>query len=336
MPYDALCLDESTYVKSGDSITHRALRGLMPAFDATIPMTGTPAENSLHDLWGQLYFVDRGEALGKKIGVFRERYCAPVVRENYVTWKVTRSEELRHACAHLCFVRRASDCIDMPELIFRDVHFELTNAERKYYDRMKQTKVLHVDEEPYPLANAGVVLDKLRQVCSGFVYDQERVPHTIDLIPSKVRALEECVDENFGRPMLIGFWYQGSKKQILESLGGRVPCIDRFTPPSLKRQYFADWSRGKIPILLGQVKTIALGMNMQSPEASILLYDLPWSHGQHWQFIRRVWRQGQQSNVVVRRLIARRTCEGYVAHVLKKKQQAEDELMSTILEEEPI
>lgn len=335
LPYDLLILDESTAVKSSSSVAFRALQALEPAFDAVIPMTGTPAENSLHDLWGQLWFVDRGEALGKRIGVFRERYCSPVVKENYATWKVTRAQDLRRDAAPLCFVRRATDCLDMPPLIFNDVVFDLTSAERRFYETTRKHYIVELPDEPFTLANAGVALDKLRQITSGFVYDEERVAHVIERVPSKIRALEEAVDEAFGRPILVGFWYQGSKR-LIQAAFPNAPAIDRFTPPREKERLFAAWSRGELPILLGQVKTIALGMNMQSPDASVIFYDMPWSHGQHWQFIRRIWRQGQATKVVVRRLIARYTVDGYVASVLKRKQQAEDELLTTILEEELI
>lgn len=332
MPYELCILDESTHVKSGESIAFRAMKALLPAFDAVVPMTGTPAENSLADIWGQLYMVDGGEALGKRIGVFRERYCKPVVRENYVTWQVSRPADLRKAAAPLCFVRQAEDCLDMPALTFRDVPFELAPSERKVYDRIKEKHVVPLDE-PIPLENAGVALDKLRQTTSGFVYDEERVAHQVGI--SKVKALRECIEESFGRPMLVGFWYQGSKQMIREHVGD-VPAIDRFTSSAEKRRLLRRWERGELPILLGQVKTVALGLNMQSPDASVLFYDLPWSHGQHWQFIRRIWRQGQKTRVVVRRLIARRTVDGYVANVLRRKQQAEADLFSTILEEELI
>lgn len=332
MPYELCILDESTHVKSGESIAFRAMKALLPAFDAVVPMTGTPAENSLADIWGQLYMVDEGAALGERIGVFRERYCKPVMRENYVSWQVSRPAELRHAAAPLCFVRRASDCLDMPALTFRDVPFELAPSERKVYDRIKEKHVVPLDA-PIALENAGVALDKLRQVTSGFVYDEERVAHSIG--DSKVNALRECIEEGFGRPMLVGFWYQGSKLKIRKALGD-VPAIDRFTSSAEKRRLLRAWGRGDLPILLGQVKTVALGLNMQSPDSSVLFYDLPWSHGQHWQFIRRVWRQGQKTRVIVRRLVARRTVDGYVAYVLRQKQQAESDLFSTILEEELI
>ena len=334
LPYDLLVVDESTIAKNPDSIAFRVMKALRPAFDACIPMTGTPAENSLHDVWGQLYFVDQGKALGKRIGVFRERYCSAVLRENYVTWKVTRAEELRQAAAPLCFVRRTVDCIDMPELIFRDIHFDLAPRERRFYESVRTDHIVDAGREPFPLENAGVVLDKLRQITSGFVYDEERTPHVVG--NSKALALLDCVEEAMGRPMLIGFWYQGSKHRIREVLGRDVPAIDRFTSKQEKGILLDMWKDGELPLLLGQVQTVAYGLNMQSPEASVLFYDLPWSHGLHWQFIRRVWRQGQMTHVMVRRLIARATADVYVSYVLRRKQRDEDELLTTILDEELI
>lgn len=334
LPYELLILDESNAVKNSDSVAFRALDAVEEAFDGVIPMTGTPAENSLHDLWGQLAWVGGREALGKRIGVFRERYCSSVRRENYVRWVVNPNgaRHLRHDAAPLCFVRRAEDCIDMPALSFVDVPFELSRREREFYDKIKTRRVVALDE-PFVCANTGVAFDKMRQVASGFVYDEERVSHQVG--ESKVDRLEECVDEERGRPMLVGFWFQGSKRLIRERLGD-VPAIDRFTSLEDKARYLDDWKRGRIPVLLGQIATMAKGLNMQSPDASVMIYDLPWSHGLHWQFIRRIWRQGQRTRVVVRRLIARGTVERHVARVLQKKQNEEDELMNTILELESI
>lgn len=340
MPYGVLCLDESSAVKNGASVAHRALWNLEHAFDEVVPMNGTPAENSLHDVWGQLRFVGAGEVLGEKVGVFRELFCSPVVRENYVSWRVTRPEPLRLAAAPYCFVRRASDCVDMPDLVHVDVRFDLGPRERRYYDRMKKTHVVP-GPEPVLIANAGVELDKLRQVCSGFVYvpNDDGTKTTVGVGRSKAKALCEAVEESQGRPLLVGFWYQGSKEIIQDALGAMridAPAVDRFSDVKQKRRLFEMWRDGELPVLLGQISSVAKGMNMQSPEAGIVMYDLPWSHGMYWQFVRRVWRQGQRTRVVVRRLIARATAETYVAWVLKQKQAQEEELMSVILQEELI
>lgn len=342
MPYDILCLDESSAVKTADSVAHRAMIGIEHAFEEVIPMNGTPAENSLTDIWGQLRFVGAGEVLGERVGVFRERYCRPVMRENYVKWEINRdrAQALRDDASPYCFVRRADDCLDMPDLIHRDVRFDLSPKERHYYDRMKATHVIPA-EEPVLLPNAGVELDKLRQVCSGFVYipNDDGTRTTIGVGRTKAKLLREVVEECQGKPTLIGFWYQGSKEIIrthLRTMGLEAPAIDRFTDTERKRTLFRQWSEGRLPVLLGQIQSVAKGMNMQSPDASITMYDLPWSHGLYWQFIRRVWRQGQSTKVIVRRLIARGTAESYVAHVLKKKQREEELLMDTILNEELI
>lgn len=336
-PYDALIMDECNAVKNSSSVAFRALSAIEEIFDYVLPMTGTPAENSLADTWGPCYFVDGGEALGKKIGVFRERYCKTVLRENYVRYEVSRPQELKLAAAPLCFVRRATDCLTMPPLIFSDVYFELSKQERRFFDSVDKRSVVPLDD-PFVCKNTGVAYDKMRQISSGFVYDEQRNPHPLGT--SKFDALEECIDESFGQPLFVGYWFNASGRAI--NAMTRVlrkkeyPIINRDTSTVDKARYLKLWGQGQIPVLLAQIGTIAKGPNMQSPHAGVLFYDLPWSHGQHDQFIRRVWRYGQNTQVVVRRLLGRNTKDAYVARILKRKQIDEDDFMTTILNEELI
>lgn len=337
IPYDLLVMDECNAVKNASSIAFRTLAAIEEAFDGVIPMTGTPAENSLADNWGPCYLVDHGEALGKKIGVFRERYCRPVLRENYVRWEVSRPHELMLAAAPLCFVRKANDCLDMPPLVFNDVYFDLGKRERKFFESIDKRSVVPIDD-PFVCKNTGVAYDKMRQVSSGFVYDEQRETHILG--SSKFDALQECIDEAQGQPVFVGYWFSASERIINDSMyflyGRRYPVINRDTSMADKAKYLKRWSQGRIPVLLGQIGTIAKGANMQSPHASVLFFDLPWSHGMHWQFIRRVWRYGQSTRVVVRRLLARYTKDVYVSSILKRKQINEEDFMDAILEEEII
>lgn len=339
LPYDLLALDESTFAKNSDSVAFRVLSAIEEAFDGVIPMTGTPAENSLHDLWGQLYFVDRGEALGPRIGVFREWFCRTRRSENFVKWEVIRKQDLRRAAAPLCFVRRADDCLDMPPLTFRDVHFRLSPRERRFFDSVnrKKSRVVPIDP-PYVCPNTGTAYDKMRQISSGFVYDEERNAHHLGT--SKYDAFMECVEETEGQPLFVGYWYGASARMINSATyferGYDFPVINGETTKQEKRRLMAAWRDGEIPVLLGQIGTIAYGANFQSPHAGVLFYDLPWGHGMHWQFIRRVWRFGQSTRVVVRRLIGIDTKDRYVASVLRRKQVDEDDFLDEVLREELI
>lgn len=337
LPYDVLVLDECNAVKTASSIAFRTLAAIEQVFDAVIPMTGTPAENSLADTWGPCYFVDGGEALGKKVGVFRERFCRPVVRENYVRWEVSRPRQLKLAAAPLCFVRRADDCLDMPPLVFNDVHFDLGKQERRFFDSINRRGVVPLDD-PFVCKNTGVAYDKMRQVSSGFVYDERRETHSLGT--AKYEALQECLEEACGQPVFVGYWFSASERLINGAThflhDKQYPVISRETSMRDKARYLRLWGQGRLPVLLGQIGSIAKGANMQSPHASVLFYDLPWSHGMHWQFIRRVWRYGQDTRVVVRRLLGRDTKDAYVARVLKRKQVDEADFMQAILDEECI
>lgn len=337
LPYDLLALDESTFAKNSDSIAFRVLSAIEEAFDGVIPMTGTPADNSLADLWAQLYFVDRGEALGPRIGVFREWFCRAKRSENHVKWEVIRKADLRRAAAPLCFVRRTDDCLDMPSLIFRDVSFRLGPKERRFFESVRKSKVVPL-AEPFVCPNTGTAYDKMRQISSGFVYDEDRNTHHLGT--SKFDAFLECLEEACGQPVFVGYWYSASARMInagaFSELGREFPVINGETTRQEKRRLMDAWRDGEVPVLLGQYGTIATGANMQSPRASVLLYDLPWGHGMHWQFIRRVWRYGQSTKVIVRRLIGVDTKDSYVASVLRRKQVDEDMFMDEVLREELI
>lgn len=73
--FDVLVLDELTSFKSHDSQRFKALRSEAPRFRYTYGLTGTPAPNGYGDLWAEMALIDGGDALGRTITEFRNRYC---------------------------------------------------------------------------------------------------------------------------------------------------------------------------------------------------------------------------------------------------------------------
>ncbi|RYF54995.1 MAG: DEAD/DEAH box helicase, partial [Comamonadaceae bacterium] len=78
-PYRTVVLDESTKVKGFRlrqgtqrakalaQVAHSKVRRL-------IQLTGTPSPNGLQDLWGQAWFIDRGQRLGRTYTAFSQRW----------------------------------------------------------------------------------------------------------------------------------------------------------------------------------------------------------------------------------------------------------------------
>lgn len=64
-------LDESTKIKNPDTDLTTAFFDLSPLFKRRIILTGTPVANRPEDLWGQIYFLDHGNALGADFATFK-------------------------------------------------------------------------------------------------------------------------------------------------------------------------------------------------------------------------------------------------------------------------
>ena len=53
------------------------MRKMRPFFKRVVILTGTPAPNTLMDVWAQMYLLDGGDRLGKTITEYRTRYFTP-------------------------------------------------------------------------------------------------------------------------------------------------------------------------------------------------------------------------------------------------------------------
>ena len=60
--FDHLVIDESSLWKAHDSQRFKALRKEIGRFGRRWLLTGTPAPNSLMDVWAQVYLLDQGES----------------------------------------------------------------------------------------------------------------------------------------------------------------------------------------------------------------------------------------------------------------------------------
>ena len=336
-PYDALVLDESTRIKSNSSVSFRALKACRDAFDACCVMTGTPAPQSLHDLWAQLWMVDKGVALGQKITHFHVKYCAELVYENYRRWTVIEPEALLRDIEGLCIVRRAKDCLDMPSLITRELLVELSAQSRRVYQRAAKERIVSLPDEPdeHALANAGVALSKCRQIASGFFYVTEDLHGQAVTRPVRLRshekldALIDLIEERNGSPLLVVYCYDEEVAMLKE----KYPELVIYNS-STTRDVIQRWRDGQIPVLAGQAQAVSLSVNMQSPDAGVCFFSMPWSFLDYLQSIMRVWRQGQKSNVVVYKLIAKDTVDEYVNLVLQQRASIDETLKTEILNQE--
>jgi hypothetical protein len=92
MPYDMLVVDEISYLKNTRTQRFKALSPMLDQFKRRFGLTGSPAPNSLMDIFGPQLVIDRGATFGKYITHFRTNYFYPTGYGGY-TWQIQAGAE---------------------------------------------------------------------------------------------------------------------------------------------------------------------------------------------------------------------------------------------------
>ena len=116
LPFDMAVIDELSSFKSYKSERFKAMRSARLYFKRLVGLTGTPAPNSLIDLWPQVYLMDRGIRLEKTITRYRERYFRPGRTNGNVVYSydlLPDSERLIHKkIEDICISMKSSDYLE--------------------------------------------------------------------------------------------------------------------------------------------------------------------------------------------------------------------------------
>ena len=328
---DVLVLDELSKVKHPKTQRFRALKPWLGRFKRRIGLTGTPVSNGLLDLFGQCYCLDLGRALGRFITHYRQAYFVPTGFGNY-TWVPQRDAEARifAAIAPLAQSLRATDALDLPELVERDVFVELPTEARRVYAELERELLTVIDDVTVTAANRAVALGKCRQVCGGALYHgDERA--WLDVHAAKLEALTDLVDELQGAPLIVAYEYQHELARLRATFGARTPALGGGVSMRDTTAAINAWNAGEVPILLAHPAAAGHGLNLQRGGSHVCWFTLTYDLELYDQLIRRIWRQGSVApRVIVHRLLARGTVDGVVRDVLARKRGGQDALFDAL------
>ena len=194
-PFDMVVIDELSSFKSPRSQRFKALRKVRPLVKRVVGLTGTPAPNSLIDLWSQIYLLDGGERLGKTMTGFRDRYFLPDKRNQRVIFTYKPKEGAQEAVyqklSDICVSMKAQDYLNMPERINNIIKVELPQKAKEKYKQLERDLLLPLKNVDIVANTAAVLSNKLLQMTNGAVYDEHgEVKHIHD---EKLRELEDTI-----------------------------------------------------------------------------------------------------------------------------------------------
>ena len=324
LPFDMLVIDESSSFKNHQAKRFKALRKAQPCFDRVVILTGTPAPNTLMDIWAQMYLVDRGEALGKTIGTYRQKYFKPGQTNGFVVYNyilLPGADRLIHeAIAPKVVSLKAVDYIKLPERMDNVVEISLPAKALKLYKQMERDYILSMGDEDITAVSAAALSNKLLQMSNGAVYDNDK--GVIQLHKAKLDKLVEIQELNEGQPILVFYAY----KHDLENLKTAFPDARELK----NSRDMENWNAGKISMLLAHPASTAYGLNLQAGGHLIVWYGLTWSLELYQQANARLHRQGQDKPVIVHHLVARGTMDERVMRAIKNKTAGQEALLEAV------
>ncbi len=298
--FDVVVLDEAQRIKSRDSKTAQAARGLHR--DRSWAMTGTPVENRIEDLINIFEFVEPGRI--------------PPETPMKMLPELTRD----------CILRRTKEeaAPDMPPRIYRDAFPELTPQQREAYELAEKEGVVHLNDLGAMITVQHVfeLVMRLKQICN---FDP-RSGKSAKL--EQLQADLEEVASNGRKAIIFSQWVEPLEK-IAESLAEYSPLLYHGKIPHKDRQPILDLFKRdpKKHVLLMSYGTGSVGLNLQFTNY-VFLFDRWWNPAVEDQAINRAHRIGQKEPVFITRFVTPNTIEGRIAEILDKKRELFNELIA--------
>jgi SNF2 family DNA or RNA helicase len=322
--FDMLVIDELSSFKNASSKRFKALRRKRPGIDRVVGLTGTPSTNGLMDLWSEIYLLDQGKRLGKTLSTYRADFFVPDRMNGWIVYsyrpKQNAEEWIYSRLSDLCVSMKSQDFLQMPERLERDVTVKLPPVAKGKYKELEREMVAKLEGKTVDAVNAAVLTNKLLQMASGAVYDENK--DVAELHSAKLDALEDLIEAANGKPVLIYYNYRHDKERIQK----RFKEAQEIKTP----EDFQAWNRGEIPVAIAHPASMGHGLNLQHGGSTVIWFSLPWSLELYQQANARLWRQGQKDTVVIFRLIAEGTIDRDVVRALAKKDLTQENLMQAV------
>jgi SNF2 family DNA or RNA helicase len=313
-PFDCVVIDENRGFKDRTSESWKHANKIRPMVDRMYLLTGTPAPNTLLELWPQVSMLDRGQRLGKTLGGYRERYFLPDKRNGNViyTWRLKQGADklIYKQVADVMF--HVENEHQLPE---RTDNVIKVSFDMKRYNEIEATYV----SGSVVAVNAAVLAGKLAQMANGAVYDDQE--NVVPIHDAKLDALGEVLDQ--GEPVLCFTTYVHDQQRIMK----RFPEAVKFDGERSMKL----WAEGKIKLLLMHPDSGGHGVDgLQEHGNVIVWFGLPFSLDKYEQASARLHRKGQKKPVTVHHLVAVNTIDERIMQVLQTKGDMQQALLDAV------
>ena len=331
-----IVVDEGTAFKHHTSQRSKALNKIKVHFKRRRLLSGTPASNSITDIWNLVNFLDDGKRLGHSFFAFRQTVCQPQQvgpRKEMIKWvdKEGAEEVVYAMIADITIRHRSEDCLDLPENNEYTLPYVLPNKQLRAYREMATMQIAAMGKNKAVTAiNAAAVTTKLLQIASGAVYENTDKYHLVDT--GRYELVMELIEER--KHSLVFFLWTHQRDYLIkeaEKRGIKYCVLDGKTSDKGRAEMVADYQAGFYQVMFAHPASAAHGLTLTRATCTIWpspTYNLEW----FVQGNKRAFRNGQKNKTETIVLLAPDTIEQDVYHKLLKKGDRMSNLLSLFAE----
>jgi SNF2 family DNA or RNA helicase len=332
-PFRTVVVDEATKLKGfrlrqGTQRAKALARVAHTRVKRIIELTGTPSPNGLQDLWGQMWFIDIGQRLGKTFQAFKDRWFVRSYDGFGMDARDEAQSQIQEALSDVCLTIDAADWFDLKDPIINKIFVQLPPKAKQLYADMEKKMFMELEGgQEIEALNAAAKTVKCLQIANGAAYleggSEWRAIHD-----AKLDALEEIVEEAMGMPVLVAYNF----KSDLARLKARFPQgVQLGSNP----QIIEDWNAGKIPILFAHPASAGHGLNLQYGSNILAFFAVDWNLENHQQIIERIgpvrqMQAGLNRPVFLHFILAQDTVDELVLDRLQTKREVQDILLAAM------
>lgn len=322
--FDGLFMDESTMVGSHQSLYFRICRQISKKATAVFALSGTPFGKDPTPLWAQMYLVDKGETLGKTLGMMRAAFYSSKINSfsgfPEYTFMKRKQKEFRRFLRHRSIRYKANDA-DLPRAIPIPVDVRLPKDARSYFEEVRK---LLISSHGNYRENKNAYL-RARQISSGFLgyFDDEQGVKAKFEFPTnpKLEALINKIEFTNPEDKIVVFHeyiYSGDviSKALKKAKIGYVRIKAGQKDDSAERDKFDNDPNCKVLVLSNSIG--AYGLNLQVAQY-LMYYETPKSFILWKQTMARVQRQySKHKKVFIYYFIVKGTYDQKILDALKE------------------
>ncbi|MFW6007061.1 MAG: SNF2-related protein [Bacillota bacterium] len=320
-------LDEAQHIKNHRTKRAKAVKKIKA--QRRLALTGTPLENSVKELWSIFDFLMKGY-LGN-YSSFRKQYINPIKKEN----NQEKIQELKEKVAPFILRRKKEEVLkELPEKATTIQTVNMTRLQEDSYqlilDEVKGNIMQTIKEKGFNRSHINILaaLTKLRQICDhpGLVLGEKGKKQD----SGKMETLLELVEEgiNSGRKIIVFSQFVKMLSLIrkkFENKGINFEYLDGSTRNRMERVNKFNQKK-EIKAFLISLKAGGTGLNLTGADM-VIHVDPWWNPMVERQATDRTHRIGQESKVMVYKLITRGTVEEKMLKLQKRKQNIFDNII---------